>query len=94
MAGNTQRVMHLSLWLGLLVVLWASFSSSEHSLTLALGGLFATAIGVAMMMRPTQQHSTTGTHLIPNVRATGTENVEGTSEQLPDPLELNLDMPL
>jgi hypothetical protein len=93
MARTTQRLMYIVLLLGLIVVLWAAFSSSEHTLTLALGGLFATALGLVMMMQPAER-SRSGTHLTTE-RMTGSQQQhDHAAERLPDPLDMNLDIPL
>jgi hypothetical protein len=95
MAGATRPVLLVALVAGLGIVLWATFSSSEHTLTLALGGLFATGAGWMLLMRPgqtlTRTSSTAGVQY--TVEAGPVTPMDG-SEDLPDPLEHHLDMPI
>ena len=94
MAGGTRPVMLTSLVLGLLIVLFAGFTSSEFTLTLALGGLFATGIGLVMLMKPSQQiGSKMEASLVP-VNDGGSSETPYAGESLPDPLSIGLDRPL
>ena len=95
MAGATRTVLLLALLAGLGIVLWATFSSSEHTLTLALGGLFATGAGLMLLMRPdpasSRSSSTAGVQYTAETRTK--TPMEG-NEDLPDPLDHQLDMPI
>jgi hypothetical protein len=95
MAGATRPVFLVALLTGLGIVLWATFSSSEHTLTLALGGLFATGMGLMLLMRPGQASnrpsSTAGIH---HSGETGPSLLMEGNEDLPDPLDHQLDMPI
>jgi hypothetical protein len=85
----------VALLTGLGIVLWATFSSSDHTLTLALGGLFATGTGLMLLMRPGQaSNRSSSTAGIQYSGETGPNlSMEG-NEDLPDPLDHQLDMPL
>jgi len=95
MVGITRSVLFMAFLGGLTAMLWVAFSSSEHTLTLALGALFATGMGFVLMMRPTHEKAgstpTGATGAVP----IGSHGVEvGGPEKLPNPLDQDLDMPL
>ena len=87
-------MMLTSLILGLFLVLFAGFSSSEFSLTLALGGLFATGIGLVMLMKPSQQIATSSEASLPTASSGLSGEASNAGESLPDPLSVGLDRPL
>lgn len=94
MAGATRRMLTAVLLAGLVTVLFAGFSRSEFTLALVLGSLFATAIGTSLLLRSSGKP--TG-----KIGSLGGSNDQGgaislSSEQpsLPDPLSMDLDMPL
>jgi len=94
MAGVTRRMLMAVLLAGLATVLFASFSRSEYTLTLVLGCLFATAIGASLLLRS----SDTTTSKIGSLGGTSAQGdaVSLSNEQtsLPDPLSMDMDMPL
>ena len=94
MAGATRRMLIAVLFAGLATVLFASFSRSEFTLTLVLGSLFATAIGAMFLLRSSGD-SAGRTGSLGGANTQG-EAISLSSEQasLPDPLSMDMDMPL
>ena len=95
MAGRTRPLLLVSLIAGLALVLWETFASSEYTLTLVLGTLFATAIGVSALMGQSSSTGHPSSHLVDR----GGSHMQSQSaireeQNLPDPLELDFDMPL
>ena len=95
MAGRTRPLLLVSLIAGLALVLLETFTSSEYTLTLVLGTLFATAIGVSLLMGQSSSTGHASSHLVDR-GGTPTQNQSAIREEqnLPDPLELDFDMPL
>ncbi len=94
MAGGARRMLTVALFLGSGIVLIGAYSSSEFTLTLILGTLFATAFGTALLMKTGPQaegHRTA----YPLAGSTGKAGaLPDQDEQLPDPLAMNFDIPL
>jgi len=95
MAGRTRPLLLVSLIAGLALVLFDTFTSSEYTLTLVLGTLFATAIGVSLLMGQSSSTGHASSHLVDR-GGTQIQNQSAIREEqnLPDPLELDFDMPL
>ena len=95
MAGRTRPLLLVSLIAGLALVLIETFTSSEYTLTLVLGTLFATAIGVSLLMGQSSSTDHASSHLVDR-GGTQSHNQSAIREEqnLPDPLELDFDMPL
>jgi hypothetical protein len=94
MADGTRRLLTVALFAGAGTVLFATFSTSGHMLTLALGTLFATFFGTALLMNAGSSNAVKGAPLV-NTGLTGSNlSIESGEEQLPDPLAMNFDVPL
>ena len=94
MAGKTRGLLFASLLGVLALLLIASFSSSNFSLTLVLGSLFATVVGTGFLLRsgnPVGQSSSL--HLKTSHHANGDSSFNEHAS-LPDPLAMDMDMPL
>lgn len=95
MADRTRPLLVLSLFAGLALILIVSFTSSEHTLTLALGTLFATSIGFSLMLNKGTTTEQRSSHIGAAVTARSQgQQTAREEEDLPDPLALNFDIPL
>ena len=95
MADRTRPLLVVSLLVGLALALITTFTTSEYTLTLVMGTLFATAIGVAVLMN----QPSSSAHRSNEIGARDAGNGQGRTafrdeQNLPDPLELDFDMPL
>ena len=95
MADRTRPLLVVSLLVGLALVLITTFTTSKYTLTLIMGTLFATALGVSVLMNQpsssVQQSSEIGARDADRGQGRAALRDE---QNLPDPLELDFDMPL
>lgn len=95
MAGSPRRVLVLSLAIGFLIVLLSTFTASEHTLTLVLVTLLATGLGLIRLLQISTHDSNKTSRLHPNLpQVSNQQHIIEMHQDLPDPLELDLDIPL
>ena len=94
MAGRSRTVLTLGAALVLSLALLAGLESSEYTLTLAIGALFATLSGGAWLLLSSPAAG--GQRSIsPSYPAGGrTPDSLTSAENLPDPMDNDMDMPL
>ena len=95
MADRTRPLLVVSLLVGLALVLITTFTTSEYTLTLVMGTLFATALGVSVLMNQPSSSVQQSSEIGARDAGKGQGRTALRDEQnLPDPLELDFDMPL
>jgi len=94
MAGRSRPLLFISIGAILFLAAFAGLESGEHTLTLAIGGLFATIGGGAWMMlnNPAESSQRSLGHVREGTSAL-TETIEANAD-LPDPMAYDVDMPL
>lgn len=94
MAGRSRPLLFISIVAILSLAAFAGLESGEHTLTLAIGGLFATIGGGAWMMlnNPAESSQRSLGHGRERTSALS-ESIEANTD-LPDPMAYDVDMPL
>ncbi len=94
MAGRSRPLLFVGIGAVLFLAAFAGLESGEHTLTLAIGGLFATLAGGAWMMmnNPAQPSQRSLGHTMKSPSA-ARETIESKAD-LPDPMAYDIDMPL
>ena len=95
MSGATRPLLILGAGLVLLGAMVAGLFAGEYTLTLALGALTATLIGLVMMMQTGAEQSGQRVVSIDHESKAMSRNSEMQGrDTLPDPMEQDFDMPL
>ena len=94
MAGRSRPLLFISIGAILSLAAFAGLESGEHTLTLAIGALFATIAGGAWMMlnNPAKSSQRSLGHGTEGPTAMS-ETIEANAD-LPDPMAYNVDIPL
>ena len=95
MSGATRPLLILGAGLVLLGAMVAGLVSGEYTLTLALGALTATFIGLVMLMQTgAEQSGQRVVSLDHESRAMSRNSETRDKDDLPDPMDQDFDMPL
>jgi len=94
MAVGGRRLLKGALVVGTFFVLFAAFSSSGHSLTLVLGTLFVTLLGMSVLFGSATERKGRRIHADTKPSLGGGRDASQGSEELPDPLSMDFDVPL